>query len=813
MWRIIIFLLVSPIEGSGRVAYFPELQDKLPQPHVDSLTRESVPLLQPQEFDKTPTVGNEHQPPKWARSHLIIDSVRGNWTQFDAYDCTRPKMVHPVYIEALERCPVSNEALETWKKEFLVVQKRKHVRIIMWKCHLTRNEIGAYCGAADHQTLSLDQMSFDTNMPITEDDCRKMVRDHEYCVPQFKCLPFTMKRNVGKTSVKYHRAGKSYYTAYDLSCHGGAVLGSQGKIRNNFVLYTHDTIEIRREEFELQEDGYLRNPITQYALNDKCKLQDGTCQDNGWTYVWTYTELQDECQGIATKVTRGVVHYPKDTQEDRKVFIATDGSLSSFVVGPITELCGYPAYSTDFDNIFLASPILKTKFQNITQADIKLNLDLSIKLAYSHNKLLNYTQQIYRTVMLEQCLRQQRRVENYPTLAATQLAFNAGQTVSLTPGAFATGVGEIVYRYYCKHHVVQALMGHDRCYNALPISVPSHVAGNFHHLIERERQISGNKSDDHPTFWLEPHSHRIIVNAVEKPCTRMAAHYKNVNNEFVSVQPHLVLPSHQPVGIRPRTSLIPGVGEENWNGGGVYTDAQLQSFVAATYDSSIRLNVQTRLVDEIRGQNPESETLPLTAISRIFGIGSAAANILSALFNWLPYIIFFLACAFSYSWTQNLCSCGYRFRLLRGNVTRFSNFSVLSALCCPHQMTQHATPGRFRPPPIFSYKSFKQNLFKQHASTEPRMETNRPSLWERTKESAFRKMGFQPIPVTPAPPYPSSNNTEQPFSLQPVYPSLPTVPVHSPPTTSYKQKRARVDEPVLRETRPGDDVHTSDSIV
>ena len=784
----LILITLEPSESSWGSEAFNlddiKMPTEKPKPHLNSLSKSS-----------------ETTPPPWTKNHLVVDSALGNWTMFDAFDCTKPKMVHPVYIEALEKCPINNEALDTWNKQFLIVQKRKRSRISVWKCKLTRTELGAYCGASDHQTLSLDQMSFDTVIPLTEEECKTIINKNQYCVPGYQCTPITMSRKTrGKVQVKYHRAGKSYYTASDLACYGGAVLGSEGKIRNNFVLYTHDTVEIKHEIYLRYEDGRLENPITKHVLNSNCRIKTGTCTENGWRMTWTYTELQEECNSVSTRETSGVVHYPRDTQEERRVFIATDGSLNSFVLGPLVDLCGYSVYSTDFDNIFLASVGLKHKFANISAVDIDLSLDLAIKLAYSHNKLLNYTQQIYRTVLLEQCLRQERRIENYATLAATQLAFNEGQTVSLTPGAFATGVGEIVYRYYCDHHRVQAMVGHSKCYNALPVIVPETVIGNFAALLNREKETNPNGTDERPMFYIEPHSHRILISAVEKPCTRMPAHYKNVNGQFVSVNPYLVLPSHQPIGIRPRTSLIPGVGDTNWNGGGVYSDAQLQSFVEATYDNTFRMNVQTRLADEIRGKNPASETLPLTAVSRIFGIGSAVANILSVLFGWAPYIMFLVACLFSYSWAQNICSCGYRLKLLKGNVTRFSNWRVITALCCPHQMTQHSTPGRHRPPPIFSYRQFKQNLFGLPNDPDP----HRQSLWQRAKLQTFQRFGLQPIPtVTAAPtppahaPVPSANTTTTTTTpSQQLYPPIPPIP-NPPPNLpqSFRPKQPRLEPP------------------
>ena len=754
---IIAVLLINLSGGASWV--FEDTTKQEPVQHSSVLSDGSIKNLKPGK--STPW----DRLPEWASRVTPVNTDRGNWTSFVAYDCTQPQFVHKMYLESLQNCPEPDDQLVTYPREYLVLQKRKSLQLSGWTCRLTRVELGSYCGHADHMTLSLDQMTFDDNILLSEELCLSIVNKRQYCVGELPCttLQFSHSGLTGTVKVKYHRAGSSFYTATDVGCEGQTVKDSQGVFREGFVLYTHDTVEIKRVIFTVDKKGIMHNRMTKIGLDRNCKIYQKTCIDNGLRYIWTVpVDSPETCNTYSTKRVKGVVHFAKDVTDAKKVFIATDGTMASFVLGKTLKICNTLVFTTDFDTIFLADASAETVFPRITARDIDVDLNTAVKLAFTRNTIYNYTQTVYRTVMQEACLQRERKIQNYPLLAASQLAFSSGQTVSLSPGTFATGDGEVIYRYYCSPVIVQGLQSHHTCYNALPVVVPPEIIPRFKHLLEQEQRVTNYNYSGGTGFWIEPHSHRLVVSAVEKPCTKMPAHYQNVNGMFVGVGPDLFLPPKQPIRVSLKNQhSAPAPVVTDYSQDAIYSGEQLRSFVAATYAGRQRFNVQTRLVDEIRGENPKAESIPLLAVSRVFGIGSSAVNILQILFVWTPYIVVGIAFVASYSWIQNCCACGYRYKLLKNSITKWTNCRVWCALCCPHLMTQHSAPGKRRPLPIFSYKKFKERAQQRHATTPSTatQEANfaqstldladhpspRPTKWRDLKNRAFKSIGFVPM--------------------------------------------------------------------
>ncbi len=66
----------------------------------------------------------------------------------------------------------------------------------------------------------------------------------------------------------------------------------------------------------------------------------------------------------------------------------------------------------------------------------------------------------------------QARGRQYALLMAAQGAINAGGTIGLGKGRFATASGEVWLTYKCRPLVVQA-KDDDKCYNFLPVRLSS----------------------------------------------------------------------------------------------------------------------------------------------------------------------------------------------------------------------------------------------------------------------------------------------------------------------------------------------------
>ena len=668
--------------------------------------------------------------------HRPVEQFR----RFSGYDCSEPKFIEPIRLSNLHSCPESTKGSVQQGKNstFLVVQEPLTQSFGGYGCARVRTQLPLYCGQKDHQTMGLASLQIEVPAPITPAECQAIIADRKVTIRgQRYDIQLPKPGRQVLATFKYNSVGDTWFGEYDYSCSGGSFIDDQGIKRDGWTFYTQDKYTLTSEEFT-SVNGTITSGTSKLLLSE-CRVSQLRCQSGPWAFFWH--DNTHDCNLVRTTTTTGR-EYSTPTARG---FIAQDKTMLSFLITGKEVKCGRPMLATNFPGVYLTDPMFTHDFPEVSAQQVDMDSHIMSKMQYLYDSLVEYSTQLFKTVLLEFCLSRANTMANFAQTASQVGALQDGRTVHLGGGIFATSQGEVVYKYFCQHREVIAKETH-QCWDALPIETPANLSTHFFDLMATEERIF--KSEARGQLFLEPYTRRIVATASELPCIELAPYYKNLQDQYVRVSPSLSVPALQPVEVdTSRAWHTPQARILSLAAGGLYSKRILHQFATFTHLRNFRHTIQDTITKDIVADKPSSgKELKLTTFSQVFGIGSSIAAIFSTIINHGGYVVLIAGIVALYSWLKSCCGCCYRVHLLRESVTRWLNFKTWLALCCPVTMTQHSAPGKYRPKPIFNYRINKP-LAKQERQRQKSMQKKKKAIKIRfTRRSSTPEV---PPPVPP----------------------------------------------------------------
>ena len=507
----------------------------------------------------------------------VAGLAQSDFKLIEAYDCGMPKNVYDVHVGDLLGCAKPRRPVSIRNVTYQLLQKEMTTRVAGWSCSLRRSQTAFYCGVYDHQTY--DPENSYTHNPATLADglCAQIVSSLEYVDETGG--RHAVKHNTVNT-IRYPLAGSTLASGGELSC-VGQPFRSGGQVVERMVVTVELELVVQAETFISDEEGQVRAQGANVRL--PCPLSAQGCQTALISFAWRSED--DHCPlAVARKLVRGQ-EVTADSGE--QVFLSTDGSLIRLVLDHTVSLCGRIVLSTNYENFYLYAAVGHefTRMAHPTEyqtASFAANLD-----DYLYDHISTALTKEFNGVLAADC---EDRLRQEKHLFWSQLKDPGLTTYILGNGSFASGAGEVLYHYQCQPVVVRA-RSVGQCYEALPVepvtqgspTVQAAQAGLAElRPVPTTAPPSGWRdpppSQDHPTLFIEPLTHRLTRFGILTPCSEhFQAKYKNAAGDWVAATPSIQkvpAPKEVTTLMTTRTAVLDPI---DWTGGGLYDPRELNS--------------------------------------------------------------------------------------------------------------------------------------------------------------------------------------------------------------------------------------------
>ena len=491
-------------------------------------------------------------PPPEALSPGPPESVTHSEMIFEAYDCSKIKMVKDVGYERDPACAAKVKVTQAKNATYQLLQKPQHHRTTGRCCSMTKTTIVRYCGNADHQTAAVGANSYDVPTPVTKELCKRMWDHGEYYDNRGRY--HKVEQNTVNI-LHYEQQGRTTYSTSQVSCEGA-------HYRIGDVLVPDILVEVS-ERITLWEEIVLTNRQEVVAFtSDKrlpCKEHEGGCQVPMATYLWDPPDRT--CELGYVQDTSGVL---TTNSKGRSVYMSTDGTLMRFVLEDPISYCGKIVWSTNYPDYYLydlskgKTPFTAEKKIDIQQ--VSLHTYVKNRDDYLFNTIIDRLEDEMNGVLQNDC---KRKIHNLKQEFWHQYRDPGLVTWLVGDGIFATVGGEVIYKYRCNKVMVKAVKL-DRCFLSLPVV----------HLTPE-----GSLGDQTTQWFMEPLTRRLTVHGIEAPCSnRYLAKYRNANGNYIMVTPNLHRASAPdlPADVDSHGELFPE--RPDFSKGGLYPDEMMEQY-------------------------------------------------------------------------------------------------------------------------------------------------------------------------------------------------------------------------------------------
>ena len=463
----------------------------------------------------------------------------------EAYDCDDPRDLQDVVNARRENCHHLANVERQENATLQLLQNAHTIRTTGHLCSVVLTRTPHYCGVYDHQTMYSRYKLTEVHRSVTPDVCRRMIRERKFTT------------NIGEevdvrenevTVYFYEHPGRTYVSSGEVKCIGAKwTIG--GEDLYDMVVSYEIKITLQQETF-ITKEGQLR--ATTSGVNLPCQGHEGACQTPRATYVWAIPD--SKCPMAYIRTSTGIVAHDN---EDREVFMSTDGSLIRLVLGATVSSCGDIIRKTNYDHIYIyAGRSAKFTQHQVDPADVDVVTYVNNRDDYLYNHLLNQVEQEMNEVLKYSC--RQRAAIYRP---AIQISRSEVATYSLGNGTFATQAGETLWTYQCKPVTVTAREV-PQCYLQLPI-----------YYGQADPKLHEQRTD----FFLEPFSRRITTDSVQVPCNdKLHSKYSTRSGNWIMATPKILdaKPPEPTVHKGTRTQFS---RDSDWSQGGVYTTEELKA--------------------------------------------------------------------------------------------------------------------------------------------------------------------------------------------------------------------------------------------
>lgn len=467
--------------------------------------------------------------------------------RMEGYDCSESHSSTSIRAAStMEECPKKSGSLQQKNVTYLVLQQAWPRYFHIRSCKKTTTALAFYCGIWDHQTFTPAHSHFHIANRVTAADCydwwQGLYRDGNWS----KSL-----RVPGITMFQYETHGSTYQgTGYQqATCQGGALY--EGKKRFDRITRTLQ-VEIQLIEEEATADEHDQITLLQRQTplrGQQCFAPVGYCQEGPETFLWTppptrkatcpLYHVQGPVQGIEIR----------SNESNRTAFFSTDLSGVRVIKGPAVSKCGRIVHRTNYDRLYLTSPIEHRIFWrqlHRKETLVKTPVHQPDNLLYGN--LTGRIEREFESLLRQECNQTASTISKQPTDLAMEAKLAKNQeTVSLGGGWFATATGEAWHKYLCRPIIGIIRDTGNVCYTNLPV-----------HLLVADRKRYQNNKGENPgydhrkeknstytvpvEFFLEPFTRLLVTRGTQSPCPPPPGNlWKNQQGQWVQTLPEVQL--------------------------------------------------------------------------------------------------------------------------------------------------------------------------------------------------------------------------------------------------------------------------------
>ena len=506
---------------------------------------------------------------------------RANDERVVVYDCSEPTQVQD---RALDQGTLTCKEDTTIVKHsvnttYQLLVKEKKQRIKGYRCEVLDTRSVSWCGQYSH-TGTWDQMNyFDHPKPPTVSNCRRMVRDKKYKLPDSRVSELAMNTIVHEFYDEVGNSkptGPSFGSLTDkISCQG-ATWVYQGKTYPDMLVNHNLKIKITTEEF-------IWDGETLIATSDNtrlpCSSLDQDCQTPEATYIWN-GDVQ-YCPMAVTRTTTGVV---VTDERQREVFMSTDGSLVRVIISHQEVACGRMVQATNYPDLFLAEEDHTMPFRRkVDPMSVSMTTYVNNRDDFLYNHMVSQINVELNAVLQHNCEEHRRTTRESFYIKHT----NPGIiTYGFGNGTYATSAGEVIYYHTCRREIAKA-KALDVCYDALPVD------------LDPESPL--RKKFNMSTQWfMEPLTKRLTRYASVIPCTRhFAPKYQTYLNKWISATPEIHFTERPRPMAQPEQVVVQMQANVDFSSGGVFDEKDMKAWEAFAFIGRIRDSVASQLALQV----------------------------------------------------------------------------------------------------------------------------------------------------------------------------------------------------------------------
>lgn len=424
------------------------------------------------------------------------------------FDCAHPDVnITSFSLVDAQSCQLQTDHVESTEVTIQVLQQRQKIPVHVKQCKVIYRREIKYCGMHSHVSDYEGGHTYDVKT-FTREECDKL--------HSTRTLHLTDRRAIESVLLNMTTRGRMlvYGSLEGSTCVGETYITTSRQYSNALVYYDYEI-----SLFDYQTTADIVADSIQMRKGLQCSFSTGTCLDSEEGYFSWNTNEGRNCESTDYEVIyEGVVNKTRAASNNNQVFVPSlysayaQDSLFTIRSQGKKSICGYNAYSTDHDRIFIVESS-SGKYAFHTKSDSGLNLDLftyfNSKITFLEHHMGRQLTELYKSMMNEVCKLDKNLLDTHLKMARLNPQEFASSFTKRS-GYTAVVAGEVIYLIECKPTYV-ILDPRSICYQEIPV-------------------IVNNQS-----LFLSPVTHIIQERGVEIECTPLMAPKFKLGGNWVTL--------------------------------------------------------------------------------------------------------------------------------------------------------------------------------------------------------------------------------------------------------------------------------------
>lgn len=385
-----------------------------------------------------------------------------------AFDCTDDTVnITSFSLVDVELCKHESDNITTISTHIQVVQAKKIFDIHVYKCKVIFKRRIQHCGMHSHTSTYQESFRYIVR-EFTSEECRRVHETGSLRVHNDIFIHELQRNNTKSGEVLI--IGQVVYS----TCYGGPYFDGVINYKDALVTYEYEV-----ELFDYTAKMDFSDGTIKLRGGLSCVFNPGFCLDSKEGYITWDSRIDRECNtGQYSVIYEGPANKTFNRRTDGKnedrnaLFSAlSKDQLFSIRVKENLQICGYPGYESDHNQIFILETSPGTRIIRNTEINVK-ELDLmtyfNSKMTVVEHHLGNQLTLLYLKMVNEICKVEKSLLETrlisariYPQEFASNLMKSSGYTAVIA--------GEVIYIIQCKPAYV-TLAPSPRCYQEIPVA-------------------------------------------------------------------------------------------------------------------------------------------------------------------------------------------------------------------------------------------------------------------------------------------------------------------------------------------------------